>query len=181
MKSKIKKRVMGDGAAALLVCGVLLRISRGGIVAVFYFESRVPTSGGPQGKKRIIAMMTGVSGIGVDIVDIRRIRESFSKYGEKFLARVLTEHEIAYCRKKADMMPSVAARFAAKEALSKALGKGISGSFSFGSVEVINDADGRPVFRVLDRTIGLSDRDIRLSLSHDGDYAIAFVHLGRTM
>ena len=124
-------------------------------------------------------MMTGGSGIGVDIVDIRRIRKSFSKYGEKFLTRVLTEHEIAYCRKKADMMPSVAARFAAKEALSKAVGKGISESFSFGSVEVVNDGDGRPAFRVLDRTAGLSDDDIMLSLSHDGEYAVAFVQVDR--
>ena len=60
--------------------------------------------------------------VGVDIVDIRRIRRSYERYGEKFLRRVLTEHEIAYCRKKKDMMPSVAARFAAKEAWVKLMG-----------------------------------------------------------
>lgn len=115
--------------------------------------------------------------VGVDIVDIRRIRKSYEKYGEKFLQRVLTENEISYCREKKDLMPSVGARFAAKEAVSKAIGSGISGRFSWKSVEVVNDEHGRPSLRVLDKALGISDNDLRISLSHSGDYAVAFVLL----
>ena len=115
--------------------------------------------------------------VGVDIVDVRRIRKSYEKYGEKFLQRVLTENEIKYCTKKKDMMPSVAARFAAKEAVSKAIGSGISGGFSWKSVEVVNDEHGRPSLRVFDKALGISDNDLRISLSHSGDYAVAFVLL----
>ena len=121
-------------------------------------------------------MITGRE-IGVDIVDIRRIRESYEKYGEKFLRRVLTEDEISYCRRKKDMMPSVAARFAAREALSKAMGSGISGGFSWKSVEVANNKHGKPFIKVLDKNLGIPDSSIKLSLSHDGDYAVAVVLL----
>ena len=117
--------------------------------------------------------------VGVDIVDIRRIRWSYEQYGEKFLQRVLTENEISYCRKKKDMMPSVAARFAAKEAVSKAIGSGISKGFSWKSVEVLNDEYGKPSMRVLDETLGIPCEKIRLSLSHSGDYAVAFVLLDK--
>lgn len=116
-------------------------------------------------------------GIGVDIVDIRRIRKSYEKFGERFLRRVLTENEISYCRRKKDLIPSVAARFAAKEALSKALGTGISEGFSWSSVEVVNDKHGKPSMKVIDTAIGIANGSILLSLSHDGDYAVAFVVL----
>ena len=115
--------------------------------------------------------------VGVDIVDIRRIRQSYEKYGEKFLQRVLTENEISYCRKKKDMMPSVAARFAAKEAVSKAIGSGISRGFSWKSVEVVNEEHGKPSLKVLNEAFGVSSERFRLSLSHSGDYAVAFVLL----
>ncbi len=119
----------------------------------------------------------GRSEVGVDIVDIRRIRRSYEKYGEKFLQRVLTENEISYCRKKKDMMPSVAARFAAKEAVSKAIGSGISRGFSWKSVEVVNEEHGKPSLKVLNEAFGVSSEKFRLSLSHSGDYAVAFVLL----
>lgn len=117
--------------------------------------------------------------IGVDIVDIRRIRKSYKCYGERFLRRVLTEREIGYCKQKKDMMPSVAARFAAKEAVSKAIGSGISRGFSWKSVEVLNDGHGKPSMRVLDEALGIPCEKIRLSLSHSGDYAVAFVLLDK--
>lgn len=115
--------------------------------------------------------------VGVDIVDIRRIRKSYERYGEKFLRRVLTESEIGYCKQKKDMMPSVAARFAAKEAVSKAFGTGMARGFSWKSVEVVNDAFGRPSLHMLDQSLGISDEQIRVSLSHSGEYAVAFVLL----
>ena len=115
--------------------------------------------------------------VGVDIVDIRRIRKSYERYGEKFLRRVLTDAEIGYCKKKKDMMPSVAARFAAKEAVSKALGTGMARGFSWKCVEVVNDDFGRPSLHILDRSLGISDEQIRISLSHSSEYAVAFVLL----
>ena len=121
--------------------------------------------------------MAGRREVGVDIVDIRRIRLSYERYGEQFLERVLTEREIGYCRKKKDMMSSVAARFAAKEAVSKAIGSGMSRGFSWKSLEVVNDEHGKPSFRVLDKAFGVAGENIRLSLSHSGDYAVAFVFL----
>jgi len=59
--------------------------------------------------------MSGVQDIGLDIVDVDRIRLSYRRYGDKFLFKILTENEIASCRKKGDMIQSVAARFAAKD------------------------------------------------------------------
>ncbi len=115
--------------------------------------------------------------IGVDIVDIRRIRKSYERYGERFLKRVLTDREICHCKRKKDMVPSVAARFAAKEAVSKALGTGIARGFTWKSVEVVNDENGRPSLHMLDRSLVISDDHIRVSLSHSGDYAVAFVLL----
>ncbi|WP_041702081.1 holo-ACP synthase [Prosthecochloris aestuarii] len=123
--------------------------------------------------------MTSNRDIGVDIVDISRIKASFEKYGESFLQRVLTGNEIRHCRKKPDMMASVAARFAAKEALSKALGRGISEAFGWQSVEVLNDGFGRPVVNVLDKSLGIEASSIKISLSHDGPFAVAFVLLDR--
>lgn len=119
--------------------------------------------------------MTGARGIGVDIVDIGRIEKSFETYGEKFLLRVLTEAELESCRHKADMMASVAARFAAKEALSKALGSGFSSGFGWHSVEVRNNDAGQPFFSILDSSLNLQEEHIRLSISHDGGMAVAFV------
>ncbi|ANT64008.1 MULTISPECIES: holo-ACP synthase [Prosthecochloris] len=119
--------------------------------------------------------MTGARGIGVDIVDIERIEKSVEHYGEKFLLRVLTEQELESCRHKADMTASIAARFAAKEALSKALGSGFSSGFGWHSVEVRNNEAGQPFFCVLDSSLGLEEVQIKLSISHDGGMAVAFV------
>ncbi|RNA64166.1 holo-[acyl-carrier-protein] synthase [Prosthecochloris sp. ZM_2] len=115
--------------------------------------------------------------VGVDIVDVTRIRSSYERYGEKFLRRVLTDREIEACREKGDMLASVAARFAAKEAVSKALGTGLSRGFSWKSVEILNESSGRPVVHVLDSSLGVQSSAFRISLSHDGPFAVAFVML----
>ncbi|ARM30158.1 holo-ACP synthase [Prosthecochloris sp. HL-130-GSB] len=115
--------------------------------------------------------------VGVDIVDISRIRRSWEQYGDQFLRRVLTESEMEECRKKGNMMASVAARFAAKEAVSKAIGTGLSKGFSWHSIEIGNDETGRPLVRVVDTSLGIDGSCLKLSLSHDGPFAIAFVLL----
>jgi holo-[acyl-carrier protein] synthase len=116
--------------------------------------------------------------IGVDIIEIERIKQVFRRHGERFLQRVYTEAEIAYCRGR---VPELAARFAAKEAVSKALGTGIvgRGGIFWREVEVLPNARGKPLVylhgRAQDRAEGLGLKEFAISLSHSQEYAVAFV------
>ena len=85
-----------------------------------------------------------IRGIGVDIVEVARIRQSVEESGEQFLNRVFTQPEIDYCASKANRYQHLAARFAAKEAVSKALATGWAGDFRWKDVEVMNDPSGQP-------------------------------------
>jgi holo-[acyl-carrier protein] synthase len=78
-----------------------------------------------------------IIGLGFDATDIPRIRDTFTRYGERFLHRVYTEQEIAYCMRHRDPVPSLAARFAAKEAAMKALGTGHSRGVLWKDIEVV--------------------------------------------
>lgn len=111
--------------------------------------------------------------IGIDIVEVARIESTHKRYGEKFLQRVLTDAEIAYCFSKARPFESVAARFACKEAIAKALGSGISKDFGWHSVEITNDALGKPLVTLRGDVGDLSEKRIQLSLSHTHHYAVA--------
>ncbi len=117
---------------------------------------------------------------GVDIVEIDRIRESFESLGLGFRNRIFTDGEIAYCEgRKAARYESYAARFAAKEAVAKALGTGIGGTIGWKDIEVCNDTSGRP-YVVLSTSAGefaagASCLDISISLSHCKLYAVANV------
>jgi len=116
--------------------------------------------------------------VGVDIIEIERIRQVFQRHGERFLRRVYTEREIAYCRGR---VPELAARFAAKEAVSKALGTGIvgRGGIFWREVEVLPNARGKPLVhlhgRAQDRAESLGLKEFAISLSHCQEYAVAFV------
>ncbi|MBN1635390.1 MAG: holo-ACP synthase [Deltaproteobacteria bacterium] len=119
-----------------------------------------------------------IFGIGTDIVDVDRLRAVWSRHGDKFLKRVFTPDEINYCLVKADPVPCLAARFAAKEAAVKALGTGISQGVGFRDVQVKSNGsrprvelDGRA--RWLAEEQGISD--IHLSLSHEKNFALALV------
>ncbi len=119
-----------------------------------------------------------IHGIGVDIVRISRIKEAVQRWGDKFLERVFTEQERKYCFKKVNPYPSLAARFAAKEAFIKAIST--TEVISLREIEIVNDSSGAPVLRLhgkAERMLGMisANRKIHLSLSHDGDYAVAFV------
>jgi|WetSurMetagenome_2_1015567.scaffolds.fasta_scaffold101522_2 holo-[acyl-carrier protein] synthase len=117
--------------------------------------------------------MDAMSEIGMDIVSVDRIRQSYRLYGEKFLERILTGAEIELCRKKADMLQSIASRFAAKEAISKALGCGICRDFSWHSVEILNGPEGKPYAKKTEKMTRYPDAAIKISLSHDRQYAAA--------
>lgn len=123
-----------------------------------------------------------ILGIGTDICDIRRIEQSIDRFGARFLNKTFTPHEQAYCESKARPGMSYAKRFAAKEAVAKAIAGPETGSLSWLSVEIENDPSGRPIITLhndaLKRADALSPEDhataIHLSLSDDYPYATAF-------
>ena len=118
-------------------------------------------------------------GTGVDLIEIERIANSIERYGVRFLHRVYTDHEIAYCNRKRSSAESFAVRFAAKEAGAKALGTGISRGVTWNEFEVGREQGGRPVLELrgraelLARELGV--RTISLSLTHTGSLAMATV------
>ena len=121
-----------------------------------------------------------LQGIGVDIIEISRIAESIERYGNTFLRKLFTENEIAYCNAKKLPAQHFAARFAAKEALSKAIATGWSGEFEWKNVEVKNDPSGKPDFLLHNKTAeALQGSRVLLSMSHSDTAVIAFVVIER--
>ncbi len=118
-----------------------------------------------------------VRGIGVDLVQIPRMRDVIARWEERFLMRVFTDEEIAYCRARRDPVPHFAARFAAKEAALKALGTGLRLGIRWRELEVRRARGQAPVLVLSGRSreIGRERGGTRmlLALSHDGDYALA--------
>jgi holo-[acyl-carrier protein] synthase len=120
-----------------------------------------------------------VLGTGTDLIEIERIAHSVTRFGERFLRRVYTPREIAYCRSKRNSAESFAARFAAKEAAAKALGTGISHGVSWLELEVVRLPSGKPTLeltgRALERARRLGVSRSSLSLTHSKDLALAVV------
>ena len=112
---------------------------------------------------------------GVDIIEIARIAGVLARYGHRFLRRVYTPEEIAYCRGRP---ANLAARFAAKEAAMKALGTGIRG-VGWKDIEVVRAESGAPSLRLHGRAKARANRlgveQMALSLSHSREYAMAMV------
>ena len=122
-----------------------------------------------------------IYGIGVDIVKISRISDAMDRWGERFLDRLFTDLEKDYCHNREDAAARYALRFAAKEALSKALGVGMRRGVHGQQIEVVNDSSGKPSFRLYGQAkVVCEEMEIRnsfLSLSDDGGYAVAMVVL----
>jgi len=120
-----------------------------------------------------------IYGIGIDIVKIKRMRDVVEKWGQRFLERVFTESEISYCYEKREPYLSLAVRFAAKEALIKAIGSAVPVSLT--DIEVINVETGRPFLKVNGKLEGFFKekliRRAHLSLSHEHEYGVACVIL----
>jgi holo-[acyl-carrier protein] synthase len=89
-----------------------------------------------------------IIGLGVDLTDIPRIAATYERYGERFLRRIFTDGEIAYCMRRRDPVPSLAGRFASKEAAMKALGTGHSRGVLWKDVEVVRAPGGPPQLRL---------------------------------
>ncbi|MDI6703835.1 MAG: holo-ACP synthase [bacterium] len=119
-----------------------------------------------------------IYGLGIDLVEINRMRETIERFGERFLERVFTKNEIGYCQTHKDKYEHLAARFAAKEALLKAISVGWP-KVSFRDVEVVNTRSGSPKIGVYGRAKDLLDKlnlqNISLTISHTKDYATAVV------
>ena len=113
-----------------------------------------------------------ILGIGTDIIEISRIKESIEKYGENFLKKIYTPTEIDYCSNKANKYQHYAARFAAKEAIYKALASGWQKSVSWQDLEIINAPNGMPqvtMFGKLKEFLA-NDKSLKISISHAENY-----------
>jgi len=122
-----------------------------------------------------------VRGIGIDVCKVERISESLRRFGERMERRLFTADELAYCRGFKDPLPHLAARFAAKEAASKALGTGIAGGVGWTQIEVVQPGGRVPELRLsgaaLARFTALGATRSHLTLSHDGGLGVACVVL----
>lgn len=121
-----------------------------------------------------------ILGIGTDLIEIDRVRRSVERFGDRFLTRVFTPIEIAYCRRKVHgAAESFAARFAAKEAGAKALGTGISRGVRWTEIEVRNERGGKPGIvwsgRARERAKAIGVVRTHLSLTHSREMAMAVV------
>lgn len=120
-----------------------------------------------------------IIGSGIDLAEVGRIRQSIERYGPRFLNRIYTGREQAYCLGKRNAAESFAARFAAKEAGAKALGTGISHGVSWLEIEVEREPGGRPTLRFHGRAAEIAARlgvaHVALSLTHTGELAMASV------
>lgn len=117
-----------------------------------------------------------ILGIGNDLVEVERIRALFEKKGDSFLRRIFTEKEVRYCLSHKDPAPYLAARFAAKEAVAKAWGVGIGKILSWTDIEVVKNAEGKPMVFLSDKCLEKFPKSsIWLSISHTSRYALATV------
>jgi holo-[acyl-carrier protein] synthase len=122
-----------------------------------------------------------IVGAGIDVAEVRRVREAIERYGRRFTERIYTPAEIAYVERKANRYERYAARFAAKEAGMKALGTGWRQGIRWQDFEVVNLASGRPTLRLHGTAArlaeGLGVSQAWVSLTHTAEVAMAQVIL----
>lgn len=118
--------------------------------------------------------MSAVKAVGIDMIEIDRIKKAIRKWGDRFLNRIYTPWEITYCQEKTFPEYSFAGRFAAKEAVFKALGTGNDRGIKWTSIEVVNDRNGRPSVKLGGRIREFIGSDeILISMSHTHNHAVA--------
>jgi holo-[acyl-carrier protein] synthase len=122
-----------------------------------------------------------VIGVGIDIIEVARIQGSFERFGQRFLDRILLPDEIAYCLSYKAPGPFLAARFAAKEAISKAFGTGIGAKLGWQDMQVARRPSGEPFVILHGGGLKLFEergaRSLLISLSHTQNYATAIAIL----
>jgi len=118
-----------------------------------------------------------ILGVGIDIIEVARVQASCERFGERFLVRILHPNEIAYCSSHRMPAPFVAARFAAKEAISKAFGTGIGAQLGWHDMEICRKESGEPYVVMHEKGKALLEkrnaRAVLTSLSHTQNYAAA--------
>ena len=118
-----------------------------------------------------------ILGVGIDIIEVARVQASHERFGERFLNRILLPDEIAYCLTHKAPGPFLAARFAAKEAISKAFGTGIGAQLGWHDLEIKRKESGEPFVVLHDKGKQLLNerkaRAVLVSLSHTANYAAA--------
>ena len=118
-----------------------------------------------------------ILGIGIDIIEVGRIEASYKKFGERFIQRILHAAEISYCLSHRSPGPFLAARFAAKEAISKAFGTGIGAQLGWQDMEIGRKPSGEPFVILHDKGQALMEsrggRALLVSLSHTQQHASA--------
>ena len=122
--------------------------------------------------------MKDVLGIGADIVECLRIAQMIERHAELFINRVYTPGEIAYCQNRKQATQHYAGRWAAKEAVLKALGTGWTKGISWRDIEILNEPGGKPLVRLHDGArqvaVGLGVGEILVSISHCRSHAMAY-------
>jgi len=123
-----------------------------------------------------------VIGIGIDIIEIDRIKESVDNYGDQFLSKIYTEDELKYCLSKQNKYQHLAARFAAKEAIYKAISSNWDSELSWQDMEIINAPNGMPEVKFrgnLEKFLS-TEKKLKISMSHSRDYVacVAIVYKG---
>ncbi len=120
--------------------------------------------------------MDMIHGIGVDIIEIARIKSSLERFANHFEEKIFTKDEIEYCRSKADPSKHFAGRFAVKEAVVKSMGKGMGQGVDWKDIEVLQKETGQPFLRIQGRGKnifeGLRLKEILISISHEKSYAV---------
>lgn len=118
-----------------------------------------------------------ILGTGVDIIEVGRIRASYERFGDRFIRRLLRDPEIEYCLSHRNPAPFLAARFAAKEAVSKAFGTGIGQHLGWQDIEVRKKTSGEPFVVLHDKGLDLMNArradHLHLTLSHTEMHAVA--------
>jgi holo-[acyl-carrier protein] synthase len=113
-----------------------------------------------------------IIGIGIDIIEIDRIKKSIDTFGDSFLNKIYTKTELDYCLAKHNKYQHFAARFAAKEAIYKALATGWEKDATWKSMEITNESNGLPVVKFFGKLKEFlaEDKDIKISISHSDNY-----------
>lgn len=126
-------------------------------------------------------MVERIIGLGMDVVEIKRVRQLWDEHRERFLEKIFHENEKNYALNQADPVISFAARFAAKEAASKAFGTGIGAELGWLDMEVVRKANERPELVLHGKGVELAEKRgihrILLTLTHTNEYAAATVIL----
>ena len=117
-----------------------------------------------------------IFGVGIDIIEIGRIKKSIERFGDKFLNKIFTKTELEYCLSKKNKYQHFAARFAAKEAVSKALATGWSKGFSWKDIEIFNEKNGMPRVNLLGslKTFLGNEKSLQITMSHSEHYVTCF-------